>query len=303
MPANIGVVHWRDRMTRHGGMLVQRIADPIRHREQITERLITAHAGIAHDHWLPAATEDRRPDVDGADNAPHMRRRVKGGADLVVYNGRIKGTQKLEDRGQMTVHPLGILRARNARDADDAMVRELRQMLPRGWIEKEDCGQAGESGDLHHRRRSGEVITVKGNQRTVSELCRLAHPTASSAFARAGRFAAYSRRSIPSTAASQASRSAATPAAMPPGCAMMPPPAVNMRSVDWRAAKVPGACLADWPDENTGITVYGFFAKRGVRHARADSMTLSSGSENLFASPFTCMWSAPASRQIFCHAT
>ena len=60
---------------------------------------------------------------------------------------------------------------------------------------------------------------------------------------------------------------------------------------------------AIWPDEKTGITVHGLWSNSGVRQARAEAITLSSDSENLFCRPLTCMWSAPASRQIFCHAT
>ena len=41
----------------------------------------------------------------------------------------------------------------------------------------------------------------------------------------------------------------------------------------------------------------------GVRHSRAEAMTLSSFSQNLLPRPLTCMWSAPASRQSFCQAT
>ena len=84
---------------------------------------------------------------------------------------------------------------------------------------------------------------------------------------------------------------------------MMPPPAVTIRSVELRAAYVPGTCRADWPEENTGITVHGLSSNIGVRQACAEVITLSSSSENLFCSPLTCMWSAPASRHSFCQAT
>ena len=57
-----------------------------------------------------------------------------------------------------------------------------------------------------------------------------------------------------------------------------------------------------WPEEKTGIASAGLSGNSGVRQARADAITLSSGSQNLLASPLTCMWSAPARRQIFCQA-
>ena len=44
------------------------------------------------------------------------------------------------------------------------------------------------------------------------------------------------KRGMPATVASQASRNDRTPAATPSGWAMMPPPAVMMRSVDCNAA-------------------------------------------------------------------
>ena len=84
---------------------------------------------------------------------------------------------------------------------------------------------------------------------------------------------------------------------------MMPPPAVTSRSVEPSPAKVPGACRTVCPDENTGMQRHGLSGNIGVRHSRAEAMTLSSVSENLLSSPLTCMWSAPASRQIFCQAT
>ena len=62
-------------------------------------------------------------------------------------------------------------------------------------------------------------------------------------------------------------------------------------------------CAADWPEEKTGMTVQGFAANIGVRQARAERMTLSSGSQNLLRRPLTCMWSAPASRQSLDQAT
>lgn len=50
------------------------------------------------------------------------------------------------------------------------------------------------------------------------------------------------------------------------------------------------------------MAMQGLLANIGVRHSRADAMTLSSDSENLFCRPLTCMWSAPARRQNFCQA-
>lgn len=83
----------------------------------------------------------------------------------------------------------------------------------------------------------------------------------------------------------------------------MPPPAQKIRSGEASAAQVGAACLADCADENTGITTHGFDSNIGVRQARADAITLSSGSQNLLAMPLTCMWSAPARRHSFCQAT
>ena len=40
----------------------------------------------------------------------------------------------------------------------------------------------------------------------------------------------------------------------------------------------------------------------GLRRLAHDVTTLSSVSLNLLPIPLTCMWSAPASRQILCHA-
>jgi hypothetical protein len=74
MPAEVGIVHGRDRMARHCRVLMERIAHAVRHREQVSERLIAAHPRIAHDHRLPAAAEDRRSNVDRPPDRPHMRR-------------------------------------------------------------------------------------------------------------------------------------------------------------------------------------------------------------------------------------
>jgi hypothetical protein len=76
-----------------------------------------------------------------------------------------------------------------------------------------------------------------------------------------------------------------------------------MRSGEPSAFQVGATCMADCADEKTGITRQGLSANIGVRQARAEASTLSSGSQNLLASPLTCMWSAPARRHSFCQAT
>lgn len=82
----------------------------------------------------------------------------------------------------------------------------------------------------------------------------------------------------------------------------MPPPAAKIRSVEPSARQVGAACADVWPEENTGIAMHGLCANIGVSAAFADVTTLSSVSLNLLPIPLTCMWSAPASRQILCHA-
>ena len=70
----------------------------------------------------------------------------------------------------------------------------------------------------------------------------------------------------------------------------MPPPAVHEEVGRCRvAANVAGACLPVCPEENTGMTVQDLDANMGVRQDCADATTLSSGSQNLLARPFTCM--------------
>ena len=82
---------------------------------------------------------------------------------------------------------------------------------------------------------------------------------------------------------------------------MMPPPAAKIRSVDPSAAKVAGTCRADWPDEKTGMISHPAWGAGniGVRHSRADAITLSLLSQNLLSMPFTWVWSIPASRHNF----
>ncbi len=91
----------------------------------------------------------------------------------------------------------------------------------------------------------------------------------------------------------------ATPAAAPPGWARMPPPDMNSRSSLPTAAQVGATVPAHWPEEKAGITRSSKApspATSGARQSRADSITSSSGCENLPCSPCTCMWSTPASR-------
>src|ERR1700712_5050793 len=78
-----------------------------------------------------------------------------------------------------------------------------------------------------------------------------------------------------------------------------------MRSVEPSAAKVAGACLADWPEEKTGmISQPGKGSGNiGVRQARAEAMTESLGSQNLLSRPLTWVWSMPTRRQNFWNAT
>ena len=67
----------------------------------------------------------------------------------------------------------------------------------------------------------------------------------------------------------------------------IPPPAAKMRSAVLAAAKVGAACRAVCPELNTGIAAMGLSGKSGASTAFADAITLSSASQNLFASPLT----------------
>src|SRR5262252_5519793 len=172
----------------------------------------------------------------------------------------------MEYRRQMPLHPFRTLRARDPGDTDHAIVAELRQLLW-GWGSQKQHGrQAREGGDFHGRGGSSEVVSIETEERPIGKRAPRAHAAASRALAREGLVRAYSPSGTPATAASHASRSAVTPAATPSGCAMMPPPAATIRSVDPSAAYVPGACLTVWPDEKTGIAVQGLRSNIGVRH-------------------------------------
>ena len=162
--------------------------------------------------------------------------------------------------------------------------------------------QPGEREHLHRGRGAGEVVTHRTRPAARPETSRGVMPPPRAPVAAPGacaRSRSAARRRPPRPTPRAGRR---TPAAGPLGCAMMPPPAVTIRSVEPRPAKVPGACRTVWPDEKTGIVRHGLSSNIGVRHSRAERITLSSVSENLLARPLTCMWSAPASRQIFCHA-
>ena len=174
-------------------MLVEPIADAGGHREQISERLIATHAGIAYDHGDPGAPHGWLADVDRAPDRADMGRRIEGGADLVMDDRRANRTQQLEHRRQVVVHPLGALRPGHARDADHSPIGELGQLLGRRHIDEQDRGQARESGDLHGGRRPREVVAVEGDQRSFRKRSDLRHWTT----VRAARFGAIRARERP----------------------------------------------------------------------------------------------------------
>ena len=235
MAAEIGLVHGRDRMLRHGRMPVEPVAAPLRQREEMAEALETAHRRLADDERHPAV-EQLRGEVDGAADAADLRRRVEGRADLVMDDRRSERFQEPEDRRQMPVHPSGIARARDAGDADAAEAGEGGEALGRRRRQEQHRLEAREGERLHGGRRAGEVVAVEGDERSVRQRARSAHAAISSARPSSGWVRACSSSGMPAIAASQATRSERTPAAGPSGWAMMPPPAVIRRSVDCRAA-------------------------------------------------------------------
>ena len=103
-------------------------------------------------------------------------------------------------------------------------------------------GARGDAGVFHgaHARfrervgevaRAGEIVAVVGEGEFRNHL-----PNCSCAWRNSGLAAATCSRARPARAPSHAARILAAPAAMPPGCPMMPPPAAWIRSDEPRAA-------------------------------------------------------------------
>src|SRR6185369_3237292 len=96
------------------------------------------------------------------------------------------------------------------------------QRFVRGCQEQHGL-EAGEAQRLERIGRTSEVVAVEGEQQSRRHQLRL--PNFSIAAASSGRERAYSSIGVPDMAASQPCCMLRTPAAVPPGCAMMPPPA------------------------------------------------------------------------------
>ena len=231
MTAEVGFVHRRHRMPRHHGVPVEPMNRAMRGREQISDSLIAAHAGIGDDKWNPAAKTLRR-NIDRTPYRTDLRRGIEGRADLVMDHGRARRRQQFEYRRQVLVHPVRAFRPRDPRDANHLVVRKIAQALGRRRRQKQDRLDACESRRLHRCRRSREIVAVERDQRPGGQGANCAHAAISSARRRLGRVRANSASGTPVSAACQASCSAATPAPVPRGCAMIPPPAVTIRSAE-----------------------------------------------------------------------
>ena len=105
MAAEIGLVHRRDRMLRHGRMPVEPVAAPLRQREEMAESTGSGPSTARRRRAAPSPSNSSAREVDGAADAADLRRRVEGRADLVVDDRRSERFQEPEDRRQMPVHP------------------------------------------------------------------------------------------------------------------------------------------------------------------------------------------------------
>ena len=110
MPAEIGLVHRRHWMTRHGRVPVETMADAIHGREQMAEHLIAAHRRRSHEQRMPASAELRHGEIDRTPDRADLRRGVEGRAHLVVCDRRADTCEHRESRRQVLLHPGRILR-------------------------------------------------------------------------------------------------------------------------------------------------------------------------------------------------
>src|SRR5690606_37519789 len=111
-------------------------------------------------------------------------------------------------------------------------------------------------------------------------------PNFSTACFTAGYCCAASAKVKPATAASQPCLIPLTPLSIPPGCAIMPPPAQYKKSVVLLSLLVSIACPPHYPDDNTGRAAC--MLPIGVRHPFIDLSAESSDSQNLLRIPLTC---------------
>src|SRR5262247_2362338 len=109
------------------------------------------------------------------------------------------------------------------------------QALLIGNIEEQDRFQAIGGEHLHHVRRTAEIVAIEADQPAWKDH----RANASHACRSSGLFRAASAKGCPSIATSHAFRMLRTPAAMPPGWPMMPPPQAKMRSAEPSRCHVP----------------------------------------------------------------
>ena len=204
----------------------------------------------------------------------------------------------------MRRHPCRGLRSGNACNPNASVSRKAAQLRRGRGIEKENRRQAGEGQGLHDRGRAGEVVAVEADEKAVRQTSgsgslMLLGPLepwrardASGVLARAGRRPS----SLPKP------RAGPTPAAGPSGWAMMPPPAVTIRSADSSpsigARRLLGR-LARREDRHGDARLVREHRRQAGPRRGHDALV---GLAEFALMPLTCMWSAPARRQIFCQA-
>ncbi len=168
--SSIGVTGWTDMV----GCRSSRTMPVGRCGEESAEGLPAADRRGRDNDGCPAGGSE--PEFRGATDGSDVRGAVEGGADLVVHDGCAEVAQSGEDLRKMCVHPLGRPAARVAGDADPAHSRETPEIAGVGQGQEEDRGEACEVQDLHHRRRSGEVVTIPADERAGGEGAKGAHP-------------------------------------------------------------------------------------------------------------------------------
>src|SRR5438094_7332973 len=133
----------------------------------------------------------------------------------------------------MARHPLRRPASARAGKPDGPIAGEAGEHALVGNSKEEHGGNSLDCQSFECVGGTGEVVSVIGKQRRLcGERLHQAARNLVSAARSSGWNRAYSVNATPDTAASQACRRLRTPATIPSGCAMIPPPHAKIRSVD-----------------------------------------------------------------------
>ncbi len=158
--AEIGFVHWRGRVMRHGWVAVDAIDLLSGGGEELAEDQKSPKMRRSHHNWNGICGEYSTAHLKRAPDIAAMRRGVEGGADFVLNRLRSQLAHAGKDRRQMYGHPLRRAGPRIAGKTNRLAMREAGQLRGLRLRQEENARNSVDSELFEYIGRTREVVAV-----------------------------------------------------------------------------------------------------------------------------------------------